>query len=632
MSATQDNPFAPRLGRLRSTRVRGRHGTYLSQMAKAFSIYGGPRRSQVGLRRRSGDRNGRRRVIVKMRTVRMAASSRTALTSHIGYIRRDSALSMEDRGHLFDRDSDTVDSRQFVDAVSKDRHHFRFIVSPEEGAELADLKPFIRDLVGQMEKDLATRLEWIGAVHHDTGRPHAHLVIRGRHQDGHDLKIPQEYLYHAVREHAEDLITLELGPETAQEVARKRQAEPASERLTRIDSVLERQSDPNGMFELKTSPIDLRAQHAARLRTLERLGLADKRGSGRWRLDPDFKTVLASLGERQDRFDILNRAIARTGGRRIDADAVFDSADPDARSVTGAVLETGMHGIMHDRAYVIIDGLDGRAVFAETGGTEPTKLRQDMIISLAPAQRAPEATDRAIDRVARKNGGLYSAAFHQKDDPRVTTETLRRHIMRLQAIARPANLYRSSDAVWTIPDDYLQKVQTCEPADARLRKALIRVESPLSLAAQIKALGLTWIDTFVAPADMLHGFGRQTADAQLLRRAFLAEIGIAADDGKPLTPEHKAELIRRDLAQAAQTLRQTIGKPYAPSPTQGEVAGIYRGPVARISGKFAVVERALDFTILPWREGLERSRAMAVSVRMQPGSASWTIARRGLTL
>jgi hypothetical protein len=255
-----------------------------------------------------------------------------------------------------------------------------------------------------------------------------------------------------------------------------------------------------------------------------------------------------------------------------------------------------------------------------------------MIISLVPAEWAPEGTDRAIDRIARKNGGLYSAAFHQKDDPRVTAETLRRHIMRLQAIARPANLHRSSDAVWTIPDDYLQKVQTCEPGDARLRKAFIRVESPLSLAAQIKALGLTWIDTFVPSAEMLHGFGRQTADTQLMRRAFLVEIGIAPDNGRPLTPEHKAELIRRDLAQAGQTLRQTIGKPYAPSPTHGEVAGIYRGPVARISGKFAVVERALDFTILPWRDGLERSRAMAVSVRMQSGSASWTTAHRGLTI
>ena len=255
-----------------------------------------------------------------------------------------------------------------------------------------------------------------------------------------------------------------------------------------------------------------------------------------------------------------------------------------------------------------------------------------MIISLAPTQRAPQATDRAIDRIARKNGGLYSAAFHQMDDPRVTTETLRRHIMRLQAIARPASLHRSSDAVWTIPDNYLQKVQTCEPDDARLRKPFIRVESPLSLSAQIKALGLTWIDTFVAPTDMLHGFGRQTADAQLMRRAFLAEIGISPDDGKPLTPEHQAELIRRDLAQAAQTLKQTIGKPYAPSAAQGEVAGIYRGPVARISGKFAIVERALDFTILPWREELERSRALAVSVRMQSGSAFWTAARRGLTL
>ncbi|MES1984011.1 MAG: DUF3363 domain-containing protein [Pseudomonadota bacterium] len=29
--------------------------------------------------------------------------------------------------------------------------------------------------------------------------------------------------------------------------------------------------------------------------------------------------------------------------------------------------------------------------------------------------------------------------------------------------------------------------------------------------------------------------------------------------------------------------------------------GVYRGPVGLVSGRFALIERAGDFTLLPWR-------------------------------
>jgi len=37
-----------------------------------------------------------------------------------------------------------------------DRHQFRVILSPEDGAAYEDLKPFSRDLMAQMEADLGT--------------------------------------------------------------------------------------------------------------------------------------------------------------------------------------------------------------------------------------------------------------------------------------------------------------------------------------------------------------------------------------------------------------------------------------------------------------------------------------------
>ncbi|RUV44169.1 MAG: hypothetical protein E5X45_28595 [Mesorhizobium sp.] len=52
---------------------------------------------------------------------------------------------------------------------------------------MADLKAFTRDLMGQMEKDLGTKLDWIAADHWNTDNPHIHIILRGRTEDGEDL-------------------------------------------------------------------------------------------------------------------------------------------------------------------------------------------------------------------------------------------------------------------------------------------------------------------------------------------------------------------------------------------------------------------------------------------------------------
>jgi type IV secretory pathway VirD2 relaxase len=52
-----------------------------------------------------------------------------------------------------------------------DRHQLRFIVAPADSAKLSDLKPFVRDLVRQMEQDLSTRLVSVAVDHFNTGHP-----------------------------------------------------------------------------------------------------------------------------------------------------------------------------------------------------------------------------------------------------------------------------------------------------------------------------------------------------------------------------------------------------------------------------------------------------------------------------
>ncbi|MBH9796816.1 relaxase/mobilization nuclease domain-containing protein, partial [Clostridioides difficile] len=80
------------------------------------------------------------------------------------------------------------------------------------------LKPFVRDLMRQVEADLGTRLDWVAADHFNTGHPHTHIVVRGADERGQDLVIARDYIAHGMRARASDLMTRELGPETEIEI------------------------------------------------------------------------------------------------------------------------------------------------------------------------------------------------------------------------------------------------------------------------------------------------------------------------------------------------------------------------------------------------------------------------------
>ena len=78
----------------------------------------------------------------------------------------------------------------------------------------------MRDLMTQMEADLGTRLDWIAVDHHNTGHPHTHILVRGITEDGKRLDIAGDYIAHGIRERASEIVTLELGRQTEQEVSR----------------------------------------------------------------------------------------------------------------------------------------------------------------------------------------------------------------------------------------------------------------------------------------------------------------------------------------------------------------------------------------------------------------------------
>ncbi len=109
------------------------------------------------------------------------------------------------------------------------------------------------------------------------------------------------------------------------------------------------------------------------------------------------------------------------------------------------------------------------------------------------------------------------------------------------------------------------------------------------------------------------------------RRRWLIGQGLAKYDGEALVIDRKRlTLMERDaIAEAGERLSRQIGKEFV-DPVEGErVSGTYRHPVDLPTGRFAVVEKSKEFTLVPWREALEARRGMGVSGIMRRGGVTW---------
>jgi len=98
-------------------------------------------------------------------------------------------------------------------------------------------------------------------------------------------------------------------------------------------------------------------------------------------------------------------------------------------------------------------------------------------------------------------------------------------------------------------------------------------------------------------------------------------------------PQQSLESLKNmDLNDAAQKLSETVNKPYAALGASRVVEGIYREAIERPSGKFAVIERARDFTLVPWRPVMDRNLGKSLSGRISGGGISWDVTKqRGIS-
>ncbi|ROT95379.1 DUF3363 domain-containing protein [Altererythrobacter sp. FM1] len=651
---SHDDEIEPRLGKPRSTPIR-RGRSYMSQVLKAanlaggIKVAGGPRGAFHGNRSGVGVGVGRvlasrdrfaafrqRRVMVKSRIVRLdRARGMDAARAHLRYIQRDGVTREGAPGQLYSAEQDKADGRNFLDRQTGDRHQFRFIVSPEDGQNYDDLRALTRRLMAQMEQDLGTSLDWVAVDHFNTGHPHTHVIVRGKDERGRDLVIAREYLTVGMRERAAELVSLDLGPRSDREIADRLQKEVGQERLTGIDRRLLSGMDPDRVVEANDRDPFQQGLRAGRLQTLGRLGLAEEIAPGSWRLADGMDETLRRMGERGDIIRTMQRAFTEHGLERAAAD--YAIADPVSMTpIVGRVVERGLSDEMNDRHYLIVDASDGRSRYVDIGKGEATEaIPAGAVVRIEARSTAARMVDRTVAEIAAAHGGRYSVDIHLRHDPHASQSFAETHVRRLEAMRKAmGDLEREADGTWIIAADHLERAAAFEAQRAKAAPVIVNTLSSLPLYQQIGSDGATWLDRQLVGGETYPlrdaGFGRDVREALDRRRQWLIAEGLAQEEqGRILFRASLLETLRRrELNRVAGQLSDELGLRYTETRSGERIEGVYQRPIELASGRFALIEKSREFTLVPWRPVLNRHVGKQVTGIMRGDGINWTIGRQ----
>ncbi|WP_341928984.1 relaxase/mobilization nuclease and DUF3363 domain-containing protein [Methyloversatilis discipulorum] len=580
-----------------------------------------------------------RRVTIKTLLVNQRQASPQSLAKHLRYIERDGVGRDGKPGQAYGPQTDEAYLDAFKERCADDRHHFRFILSPEDGAELEDLRTYTRHLMGRMEADLGTGLDWVAVNHWNTDNPHAHIVVRGRDDTGKDLIIAGDYIADGFRHRAAELATEWLGPRTELEIQQTLRREVEQERWTSLDRTLKRELGDDGLVQIERfNEPRLQRQRLlliGRLQRLQRLGLADEVQPGTWAVHSDAEKTLRALGERGDIIRTMQRAM---NGEPREL-AVFEPGD-DGRRVIGRVAAKGLADELRDRGYLVIDGVDGKAHYVAlnarvelanypTGAVVEVKGSADM-----------RAADKNIAALA--NDGLYRTDHHlaiaqgQAVPGRDPQEVVAAHVRRLEALRRAGIVERVTEGLWKVPDDLAEQGRRYDAQ--RLGGVAVELKSHLPIERQARVIGATWLDQQLIGGGLGLGglgFGSEVKDALQKRVDFLAEQGLVERRGqRVILARNLLNTLRsRELAQVAKDIAAETGLEHRPVADGRRVAGIYRRSVMLASGRYAMLDDGMGFSLVPWKPVIEQRLGQQIATTMRDGVASWDMGRgRGMSI
>jgi type IV secretory pathway VirD2 relaxase len=642
MSATDDDYF-----RIRPGAPQSRPPKFVSQVMKEVSKAGS--KSLAKSARKSGARPGARlgrghtaarfagdslqpgsrRVTIKTRLVNLKQAGARSTSTHLRYIEREGVGRSGEPGQAYSSTKDTADLPAFEEQGKDDRHQFRFIVSPEDAVQLDDLRAYTRHLMGRMEADLGTRLDWVAVNHWNTDNPHTHIVLRGKDDTGKDLIISRDYIAHGMRERASELATEWLGLRSEREMQQSLEREVNQERWTSLDRSLQRVAQDGVVHTHQLTRDPPQAQQRqlliGRLQYLQRMELARETATSVWTIDPKAERVLRAMGERGDIVRTMQRAM---GG--IQRELTVFVADEQSKSVIGRIAAKGMVDELYDRGYLVVDGLDGKAHYVALGAK--TELAQYPVGSVVEVRGSVELrrADKTIAALAVE--GIYRTDDHlawakkQTHSNRDPQEVVIAHVRRLEALRRASLVERLSDGVWRVPADLPERGRQYDAQ--RLGGVAVELRSHLSIAQQTRAMGATWLDQQLVAGvtDMGGGgFAGDVQEALRQRGEFLVTEGLAERRGQDIVFARNllATLRNREIETVAKSIATETGLTHRTVSDGKRVTGIYRRSVQLASGRFAILDDGVGFSFVPWKPVIEQRLGQKISVMIFANRANW---------
>ena len=250
------------------------------------------------------------RVVVKAfvarhKGPRAVANPGKAIVQHVKYLAREGVGFDGSEAHFYGPAGELAPEavKEATRAWGDDRHHFRLIISPEQADKMEDLQGYIRDVMGDVSRDLKEpTLTWVAINHHDTDQPHAHVLIRGIRANGSTLVIPRDMISQGIRERAESQAQSLLGDKTRTEAEQQLFGRTRANYWTDIDRKLTKLAEANGGLlasDELTRTDTFGAVARGRITHLDRMGLVTRSRAG-VAFAPDINQRLDTLQRSKD--------------------------------------------------------------------------------------------------------------------------------------------------------------------------------------------------------------------------------------------------------------------------------------------------------------------------------------------
>jgi hypothetical protein len=342
------------------------------------------------------------------------------------------------------------------------------------------------------------------------------------------------------------------------------------------------------------------------------------------------------MGERGDIIRTMQRAMS---GKQREL-AVFQPGE-DGRAIVGRVAGKGLADELYDKGYLIVDGMDGKAHYVAlpprseleqypTGAVVEVKGSADV----RPADRNIAAL--AVDGVYRTDHHL-AVAQGQATPDRDPREVVAAHVRRLEALRRAGIVEPVTEGLWKVPDNLPERGRQYD--SQRLGGGVaVDLRSHLPIERQVRVIGATWLDQQLIGGgkgigDL--GFGSDVREALRERSNFLIEQGLVERRGQRLIVAHNllATLRGREVDAAGGRIAAETGLAHR-AVTDGEpITGVYRRSVQLASGRFAMLDDGIGFSLVPWKPVIEQRLGKTMTAVIRGSNVSWVLERqRGIAM